>query len=223
MNKLLGLLFLPFVCTNVGVEIKKKETIIKVKVISFLIKRIFDSISKPFYNRAILTEAQRRSTRRCETWRDFSRFTMLSLFFQPIQLVPCCHFLFPYRCICYQEELEFVDDLRALYDKKLISNEAKVKVQREFLFIVQTITQGNVGAYISSLMDVIGEQEEDASFIHNPVNAYNLLRCFAINQDWPCLSLFRVDTLPLVGAWWKIHSRLRWRGGRRMLASASPR
>ena len=36
--------------------------------------------------------------------------------------------------------------------------------------------QGNVGAYISSLMDVIGEQEEDASFIHNPVNAYNLLR-----------------------------------------------
>ena len=42
--------------------------------------------------------------------------------------------------------------------------------------------QGNIGAYISSLMDVIGEQEEDASFIHNPVNAYNLLRCFIISK-----------------------------------------
>ena len=31
-----------------------------------------------------------------------------------------------YNVILNQEELEFVDDLRALYDKKLISNEAKV-------------------------------------------------------------------------------------------------
>ena len=30
-----------------------------------------------------------------------------------------------------QEELEFVDDLRALYDKKLISNEAKVKYEND--------------------------------------------------------------------------------------------
>ena len=78
--------------------------------------------------------------------------------------------------IFQQEELEFVDDLRALYDKKLISNEAKVKYEKDTDDTVDV--QGNIGAYISSLMDVIGEQEEDASFIHNPVNAYNLLRCF---------------------------------------------
>ena len=30
-----------------------------------------------------------------------------------------------------QEELEFVDDLRALYDKKLISNEAKVEYDND--------------------------------------------------------------------------------------------
>jgi len=103
------------VSSNVGVEIKKKENIIKVK-------------SDPT-----------RGTKEIYTsMKDMERF--------------------------FQEELEFVDDLRALYDKKLISNEAK----------------GNVGAYISSLMDVIGEQEEDASFIHNPVNAYNLLRHVAV-------------------------------------------
>ena len=38
MHSLLGLLFLPIMCANVGVDIKKKETIIKVKVISHLIE-----------------------------------------------------------------------------------------------------------------------------------------------------------------------------------------
>ena len=33
--------------------------------------------------------------------------------------------------IFQQEELEFVDDLRALYDKKLISNEAKVIYEKD--------------------------------------------------------------------------------------------
>ena len=42
--------------------------------------------------------------------------------------------------------------------------------------------QGNIGAYITSLMDIIGEQEEDASFVHNPINAYNLLRHVAVSK-----------------------------------------
>jgi len=64
----------------------------------------------------------------------------------------------------FKEELEFIDDLRALYDKKLISLEAK----------------GNIGAYIESFEDVIGDQEEEADFMHNPLNAYRLLRHVAV-------------------------------------------
>jgi len=64
----------------------------------------------------------------------------------------------------FKEELEFVDDLRSLYDKKLISMEAK----------------GNVGAYIQSFEDVVGDQEEEPSIMHHPINAYNLLRHVAV-------------------------------------------
>merc|ERR1711892_1232614 len=64
----------------------------------------------------------------------------------------------------FNEELEFVDDLRSLYDKKLISMEAK----------------GNVGAYIQSFEDVVGDQEEEPSIMHHPINAYNLLRHVAV-------------------------------------------
>merc|ERR1712123_1540 len=64
----------------------------------------------------------------------------------------------------FKEELEFVDDLRSLYDKKLISMEAK----------------GNVGAYIQSFEDVVGDQEEEPSIMHHPINTYNLLRHVAV-------------------------------------------
>ena len=60
----------------------------------------------------------------------------------------------------FKEELEYVEDLRALYDKKLISFEAKQ----------------NIGAYIQSFEDVVGEQEEEPELMHNPINAYNLIR-----------------------------------------------
>lgn len=64
----------------------------------------------------------------------------------------------------FNEELEYVEDLRALYDKKLISLEAKQ----------------NIGAYIQSFEDVVGEQEEEAAIMHNPINAYNLVRHVAV-------------------------------------------
>ena len=77
---------------------------------------------KSFQNRAILNGVPRRSTHQCGTWRDFSRFSTLFFFL-------IFSFLFLMK-IFQQEELEFVDDLRALYDKKLISNEAKVKYEK---------------------------------------------------------------------------------------------
>ena len=64
----------------------------------------------------------------------------------------------------FDEELEFVEDLRALYDKKLITLEAKQ----------------NIGAYIQSFEDVVGDQEEEKSLMHNPINAYNLIRHVAV-------------------------------------------
>ena len=64
----------------------------------------------------------------------------------------------------FKQELEYVDDLRALYDKKLISFEAKQ----------------NIGSYIQSFDDVIGEQEEEPEIMHNPINAYNLIRHVAV-------------------------------------------
>ena len=42
--------------------------------------------------------------------------------------------------------------------------------------------QANLGAYISSMMDVVGEQEEDTTFVHNPLNAYTLLRHCAVTR-----------------------------------------
>lgn len=64
----------------------------------------------------------------------------------------------------FKEELEFVEDLRALYDKKLISVEAKQ----------------NIGSYIQSFDDVVGDQDEEAHIMHNPLNAYNLIRHVAV-------------------------------------------
>ena len=64
----------------------------------------------------------------------------------------------------FDQELEYVEDLRALYDKKLITLEAKQ----------------NIGAYIQSFEDVVGDQEEEASLMHNPINAYNLIRHVAV-------------------------------------------
>jgi hypothetical protein len=30
-------------------------------------------------------------------------------------------------------------------------------------------------------MEIVGEQEEDVSFVHNPINAYSLLRHVAVS------------------------------------------
>ena len=58
--------------------------------------------------------------------RDMERFfQVVALFFSPE-----ISFLVKLMQILQKEELEFVDDLRALYDKKLISNEAKVRYTR---------------------------------------------------------------------------------------------
>ena len=64
----------------------------------------------------------------------------------------------------FKEELEYVEDLRALYDKKLISFQSKQ----------------NIGTYIQSFEDVVGDQEEEAELMHNPINAYNLIRHVAV-------------------------------------------
>ena len=64
----------------------------------------------------------------------------------------------------FEKERDYVEDLRAVVDKKLVSVEAR----------------GAVGAYVSSYEDVIGEQEEDESFLHNPLNVYGLIRHVAV-------------------------------------------
>lgn len=50
----------------------------------------------------------------------------------------------------FQEEAEYVEDLRALYDKKLVSLEAKQ----------------NLGAYIQSFEDVVGDQVSAVALLH---------------------------------------------------------
>jgi len=64
----------------------------------------------------------------------------------------------------FMQEMEYVEDLRTLYDKKLISSDAR----------------GGIGGYIQSFEDVLGDQEEDREFVHNPLNVYNLMRHVAV-------------------------------------------
>ena len=64
----------------------------------------------------------------------------------------------------FAREREYVEDLRAVMERKLVSVDAR----------------GAVGAYVSSYEDVVGEQEEDESFLHNPLNVYALVRHVAV-------------------------------------------
>jgi prolyl 4-hydroxylase len=64
----------------------------------------------------------------------------------------------------FETEKEYVEHLRAILDKKLVSVD----------------TRGAVGAYISSYEDVLGEQDDDESFLYNPLNVYALIRHIAV-------------------------------------------
>jgi len=48
---------------------------------------------------------------------------------------------------------------------------------------------GAIGAYVASYDDVLGEQDDDETFLHNPLNVYSLIRHVAIG--WPIIE----DTL----------------------------
>lgn len=61
-------------------------------------------------------------------------------------------------------EQRYVEDVKAIIDKKLVSVDA----------------QGALGAYVASYEDIIGEQDEDETFMHNPLNVYNLIRHVAV-------------------------------------------
>ena len=41
----------------------------------------------------------------------------------------------------------------------------------------------HLGTYIAAFDDVIGDQEGDETFTHNPLNVYNLIRHVAVG--WP--------------------------------------
>ena len=60
----------------------------------------------------------------------------------------------------FVKEKEYIHDLQQVMDKKLVGVEA----------------QGAIGAYIASYEDAIGEQEDDETFLYNPLNVYNLIR-----------------------------------------------
>lgn len=64
----------------------------------------------------------------------------------------------------FQEEKTYVEDVKMIIEKKLVS---------------QASVTG-LGSYVASFDDVIGGQEEDETFLHNPVNVYNLIRHVAI-------------------------------------------
>ena len=64
-------------------------------------------------------------------------------------------------------QVEYVNDLRAISEKKLMSAEAV----------------GHLGTYVASYEDILADQEEDPSFVHNPINAYMLVRHVAIGWN----------------------------------------
>merc|ERR1719361_2841353 len=64
----------------------------------------------------------------------------------------------------FEEEKEMVEDIKMIIEKKLVSQAAVT----------------GLGNYLASYDDVIGGQEEDETFLHNPVNVYNLVRHVAI-------------------------------------------
>jgi len=64
----------------------------------------------------------------------------------------------------FDEEKDIVEDIKMIIEKKLVSPAAVT----------------GLGNYLASFDDVIGGQEEDETFLHNPVNVYNLVRHVAI-------------------------------------------
>ena len=60
----------------------------------------------------------------------------------------------------FEKEKEYVEDMEQIMAKKLVSVDA----------------QGSIGAYIASYEDALGEQDDDESFLFNPLNVYNLIR-----------------------------------------------
>ena len=68
-------------------------------------------------------------------------------------------------------EQYFIKELKAILAKKLIGPEAKP----------------NILMYVDSYADVVGNQEESVSFLHNPLNVYNLIRHAALG--WHAVDL----------------------------------
>jgi len=70
----------------------------------------------------------------------------------------------------FEEERGYVNDIRVIIEKKMVS---KGGIQ-------------HLGSYLASFDDVIGDQDEDDdTFMHNPLNVYNLIRHVAIG--WPII------------------------------------
>jgi len=69
----------------------------------------------------------------------------------------------------YEREKLYVNDLTIIQEKKLVFQES----------------MGAIGAYVASYDDVLGEQDDDETFLYNPLNVYNLIRHVAIG--WPII------------------------------------
>jgi len=64
----------------------------------------------------------------------------------------------------FEEEKNYVEDIKAIIDKKLVSQAAVT----------------GLGNYLASFDDVLGGQEDDETFLYNPVNVYNMIRHVAV-------------------------------------------
>ena len=72
----------------------------------------------------------------------------------------------------------YANDIRQICEKKMVSKGG--------------IT--HLGAYLASYDDVIGDQDDDETFMHNPLNVYNLIRHVAVG--WPIVEqVFEVSLL----------------------------
>ena len=68
----------------------------------------------------------------------------------------------------YLSYIGYVNDLRIIIEKKMVS---KGGIQ-------------HLGSYVASFDDVVGDQDEnDDTFMHHPLNVYNLVRHVAVG--WP--------------------------------------
>merc|ERR1712141_317231 len=64
----------------------------------------------------------------------------------------------------FEEEKAYVEDIKAIIDKKLVTQQAV----------------SGLGNYLASFDDVLGGQEDDETFLYNPVNVYNMIRHVAV-------------------------------------------